>query len=268
MNAAASRSDSLSGRAAVVTGASGGIGAEIAVELARRGADVLVHGRANRAGAEQTAARILAEGRAAEICLCDLAEPKSAAALVDAAYCWRERIDLWVNNAGADVLTGEAGGLSFEAKLQRLWEVDVLGTIRLTRTVGAKMAAAGAGAIVNIGWDQADHGMAGDSGELFAAAKGAIMAFTRSAAQSLGPSVRVNLVAPGWIETAWGEQAPAVWRDRAVAESVLARWGQPSDVAAAVAFLASDDASFLTGCTLPVNGGFRWGRPDLTDGAS
>ena len=227
-----------------------------------------MHGRADRTGAESTAARIRDLGRAAEICLCDLAEPGGAAELIDAAYRWRDPIDVWVNNAGADVLTGAGGALSFEAKLERLWEVDVLGTIRLTRGVGARMAAAGAGAIVNIGWDQADHGMAGDSGELFAAAKGAIMAFTRSAAQSLGPHVRVNLAAPGWIETAWGEQAPAGWRDRAVAESVLARWGRPKDVAAAVAFLASDEASFLTGCTLPVNGGFRWGRPDLTDETS
>ena len=97
--------------------------------------------------------------------------------------------------------------------------------------------------------------MAGDSGELFAATKGAIMAFTRSLAKSLAPHVRVNCVAPGWIKTAWGERASAAWQERAVRESLLARWGTPEDVARAVRFLVSPEAAFITGQVLPVNGG-------------
>ena len=99
--------------------------------------------------------------------------------------------------------------------------------------------------------------MEGDSGELFAASKGAVMAFTRSLARSLAPSVRVNCVAPGWIRTAWGEGASAAWQDRARRESMLGRWGTPEDVAAAVHWLVSPDAAFVTGQVLAVNGGFR-----------
>jgi 3-oxoacyl-[acyl-carrier protein] reductase len=97
--------------------------------------------------------------------------------------------------------------------------------------------------------------MEGDSGELFAATKGAIMAFTRSLALSLAPTVRVNALAPGWIKTAWGESASAAWQVRALRETPLARWGTPDDVAHAARFLVSPDAAFLTGQVLRVNGG-------------
>ena len=85
--------------------------------------------------------------------------------------------------------------------------MDVVATIRLCRDVGRRMVAQGSGSIVTMGWDQAETGMEGDSGELFAATKGAILAFTRSLALSLAPKVRVNALAPGWIKTAWGEDA-------------------------------------------------------------
>lgn len=110
---------------------------------------------------------------------------------------------------------------------------------------------------MTIGWDQAATGMAGDSGELFAATKGAVMAFTRSLALSLAPRVRVNCVAPGWIRTAWGEGASEVWHRRAQQESMLGRWGTPADVADAVSWLLSEQAAFVTGQVLAVNGGFR-----------
>src|SRR5262249_32399295 len=95
----------------------------------------------------------------------------------------------------------------------------------------------------------------GASGELFAATKGAVMAFTRSLALSLAPEVRVNALAPGWVKTAWGERAPDAWQRRAVREAPLARWGTPADAAGAACFLVGPDAAFLTGQVLRVNGG-------------
>ena len=110
---------------------------------------------------------------------------------------------------------------------------------------------------MTIGWDQADVGMEGDSGELFAATKGAVMSFSKSLARSLAPQVRVNCIAPGWIKTAWGEHASEAWQKRAVRESMLGRWGTPEDIAAAIRWFAGPDAAFVTGQVVNVNGGFR-----------
>ncbi len=253
---------SLAGMFAVVTGSTSGIGRAIALELAARGADVGVHGR-DRSRADEVCTAIRGVKRRAEAVVTDLAGPLDWDQFVD--EFWRRRpIDIWVNNAGVDVLTGDAARWSFEKKLAQLWEVDVRGTIALSRAVGRRMAERGSGAIINIGWDQADDGMAGDSGEMFAAVKGAVMAFTRSLARSLAPRVRVNCVAPGWIRTAWGETASDAWQQRVVRESLLARWGEPDDVARAVCFLASPDASYMNGQVIAVNGGRADGTPQST----
>ena len=246
----------LEGQTAVVTGSSSGIGRAIALELAAAGANVLVHARQNRQGAEATAEQILAQGSDAQVALADLADPAQHERLVERAWNWRSGVDIWVNNAGADVLTGEAAAWSFEQKLEMLWRVDVTATIRLGRLAGAKMKAAGSGAILNIGWDGAQRGMAGSSGELFAAAKGAVMAFSRSLARSLAPEVRVNCLAPGWIKTAWAKGASSYWQERAQRESLLGRWGTPDDVARVARFLVSPAAGFVTGQIVDVNGGF------------
>lgn len=244
---------SLNGRWAVVTGSSRGIGRAIALELAAAGADVVLHGRDQTALGE-VANSIMQIGRESEAIVADLIEPKQRGDLVTQAYAGRE-IDVWVNNAGADVLTGAAAALSFEQKLQRLWEVDVQATVNLSRQAGARMAARGEGVLLNMGWDQAEHGMEGDSGEMFALAKGAVMAFTRSLAKSLAPAVRVNCLAPGWIRTSWGEDASEEWQQRARRESLSGRWGRPEDVAAAVRYLASPAASFINGQVIAINGG-------------
>jgi 3-oxoacyl-[acyl-carrier protein] reductase len=249
--------DSLRGRAAVVTGSSSGIGRAIAVELAAAGADVLVHARQSGEAADETAGQIRALGQGAEVVLADLADPAQHERLVDRAWGWRSGVDVWVNNAGADVLTGAAAAWPFERKLEALWRVDVVATIRLGRLAGAQMKAAGGGVILNVGWDGADRGMAGPSGELFAAAKGAVMAFTRSLARSLAPEVRVNCLAPGWIKTAWGERTSDRWHKRARRESLLGRWGTPEDCARVARFLVSPAAGFVTGQVVQVNGGFR-----------
>jgi len=244
-------------RVAVVTGSSSGIGRAIALALAADGCDLVVHARRNHSAAEETAALVRNAGREALVLAADLGDAEQRLPLVEQAWAWKKQVDIWVNNAGADVLTGEAAGWPFERKLEELLRVDLAATMALSRGVGSRMKAAGSGAIVNIGWDQAEIGMAGDSGELFAAVKGGVMAFTRSLARSLAPQVRVNCVAPGWIKTKWGQGASEDWQRRAIGESLLARWGTPEDVAGMIRFLASDEAAFVTGQTLNVNGGFR-----------
>jgi len=244
----------------VVTGASRGIGRAIALRLAAAGADCLIHTRQNQRGLDEVAQEIQQIGTAAHVVVADLAEIDHQNRLCDEAHQWRPQIDVWVNNAGADVLTGEAANWTFEKKLQRLWEVDVVSTIRLSRAVGRRMKQAGGGVLLNMGWNQAELGMGGDSGEMFAAIKAAVMGFTRSLARSLAPEVRVNCLAPGWIRTEWGQQASAYWQRRAQEESLLQRWGTPADVARVAHFLVSPAASFITGQMIPVDGGLQQSR--------
>src|SRR5262249_24724712 len=123
------------------------------------------------------------------------------------------------------------------------------------RALGRGVKGGGGGVVVNVGWDQAEAGMEGDSGELFAASKGAVMAFSRSLALSLAPQVRVHCVAPGWIRTAWGEQASARWQERVARETPLGRWGLPEDVGSAGRWLVSPAARCLDGQVIRVNGG-------------
>lgn len=246
----------LRGLRAIVLGSTSGIGRAVALALADAGADVLIHGRTSRAAAEETAAACRSRhARRADVLMADLADPAAGDTLVDSAWRHWDGLDAWLHLAGADTLTGSAARLPFDKKLQLLFNVDVVSTLRLCRQIGARMKRRGSGAIVTMGWDQAETGMEGDSGELFAAVKGAVMAFTRSLALSLAPQVRVNAVAPGWIKTAWGDQASSAWQDRVRRETPLLRWGAPEDVAAACKFLVSPDASFLTGQILRVNGG-------------
>lgn len=238
----------------VVTGSSSGIGRTTAEVLARAGWDVVVHFRSRRELAEETAAAVRAAGRSALLVAADFADTSAGPALVDDIFSWGIPVRAWVHNAGVDLLTGPDAELPFEDKLRLATQIDLWGTMLTCRAAGAKLRATG-GAIVTVGWDQAETGMEGDSGQLFAAIKGGIMAFTRSLAKSLAPEVRVNCVAPGWIQTAWGKEASEYWQVRAKSESPLGRWGQPEDVAHAIAYLISDQASFLTGQTLAVGGG-------------
>ncbi len=252
---AAASGRELAGARAVVTGSTSGIGRAIALELAAAGADVVVHGRHSFDKAREVTALCQGQGVRAETVLADVSDTEALNPFVAKAWDLWGGVDVWINNAGADTLTGEAARWSFEDKLAALWAVDVRGTMLLSREVGRRMKERGRGVILNMGWDQAETGMEGDSGQLFGAVKGAVMAFTRSLALALAPQVRVNCLAPGWIRTAWGEQASAAWQDRARRETPLGRWGMPEDVARAARWLVSPGAGFVTGQVVRIDGG-------------
>jgi 2-amino-4-hydroxy-6-hydroxymethyldihydropteridine diphosphokinase len=245
----------LAGLRALVTGSTSGIGSAIALELATGGADVMVHGKRSLASVQRVSEQIGSLGVRSQALLADLQDTDECRVLVQRAWDQWDGLDIWINNAGADTLTGEALHWPFERKLAALLAVDVTGTVLLARDVGQRMYAQGHGVLVNMGWDQAETGMEGDSGQLFAAAKGAIIAFTKSLALTLAPHVRVNCLAPGWIRTAWGETASESWQERVLEETPLKRWGTPADVARAARWLVSPAAAFITGQVLRIDGG-------------
>ena len=255
-------SKSLIGKKAVVTGSTTGIGRAIAMELARQGADVVIHGRAESNNSLSILQEIKQLGRHSLAFFQDFGNSFDHDEWIDSIWNQLNGIDIWVNNAGADVLTGEASDWDLKKKLWHLFQVDVESTLFLSRSVGQRMKANsnsnGCCCILNIGWDQAYQGMAGDSGELFSTTKGAIMSMTKSLAQSLAPEVRVNCLAAGWIQTHWGEQTSDYWNQRAKSESLMSRWGLPEDIAQTAAFLCSPQASFISGQIINVNGGFKF----------
>ena len=230
----------------------------------------MLHGRKQSANIEETAAEIEQLGQKTHLAFADFADLSTLDGFVESAFGFERRVTGWINNAGGDVLTGQWKDQPLEAKLEYLWKTDVASTLLLSRNVGQRMIAQSRNAdnesverspikpsIITIGWDQAWQGMAGESGELFSTTKGAIMAMTKSLAHSLAPFVRVNCIAPGWIQTKWGESTTPYWDNRAKSESLMNRWGKPEDIARAALFLCSDQSDFISGQIIPVNGGFR-----------
>ena len=245
----------LSGKRIVITGASSGIGRAVALACAAEGATLVLNFRQSRAPAEALVAEIEARGGRACAVPADVGDPGAAQQLVEHAAAWLGGIDGWCNIAGADILTGDGARLSDLEKLARLIDTDLRGTMLCAWAV-AEYLRETRGALLNTSWDLALRGMGGRNPEMFAAVKGGVTGFTRALARSLAPAVRVNELAPGWIETAFAERDMAPeYRRRVEAETPLSRLGRAEEVAAAAVFLLSDEASFITGQTLKINGG-------------
>ena len=250
----------LQGRGALVTGASSGIGRGIALAVARAGADVAVTYRVNREGADAVAREIEALGRKACVLPLDLADEPAIEQLGPTVRAALGRLDVWINNAGADVLTGAGAALSTVQKLDLLLAVDLRGTILASWAASRFFAGQdGGGVIINMSWDHVVSGMAGTTPQMYAAVKGGIASFSRGLARSVAPRVRVNVLAPGWIETAFGEGSDSGFYNSVADATPLRRWGTPDDVAGAAVFLASPAAAFITGQTIMIGGGVVMG---------
>ena len=234
---------SLEGRRALVTGGSRGIGRAIALELARAGASVVVGYREGREEAEVVAAE--AGGRAVQA---DVATPEEAARLVEEAG----ELDILVNNAGVtrDGLLARMPDEDWRIVL----ETNLSSVFYTCRAAARGMMRRRSGAVVNVSSVVGVHGNPGQTN--YSASKAGIIGFTKALARELGSrGVRANVVAPGYVATRLTEVLSEEARGLMLANTPLGRLGQPEDIAGAVRFLCSDEASFITGEVLLVDGG-------------
>jgi 3-oxoacyl-[acyl-carrier protein] reductase len=238
---------SLSGKAALVTGATGGIGAAIARALAAQGARVAITGRR-----EAELAALAAEIPGALVAPADLADPEAAAKLIERVEAELGSCDILVNNAGftRDMLALRMGDADWNAVL----DVDLSAPFRLCRAALRGMMKRRQGRIVSIA---SIVGVTGNAGQAnYAAAKAGLIGMSKSLAQEVATrGVTVNVVAPGFVKTAMTDALPEVARTKLLERIPTQRMGAPEDIAAAVAFLASNEAAWITGQTIHVNGG-------------
>jgi NAD(P)-dependent dehydrogenase (short-subunit alcohol dehydrogenase family) len=241
----------LSEKKALITGAGTGIGREVALELARQGADVALHYAHSRDGAETAVLACRDAGVQAAVCQADLGHPEACSALVDWAVATLGGLDILVNNAG---ITENGNFLDVTpAQFDRLYHVNVRGQFFCAQQAVRHMLKQGRGSLINLTSIHAFGGMPGHA--IYAGTKGAICAWTRELAIELAPTIRVNAVAPGWIDVPRQYRSPGYDPASAGTQVPGGRAGTPLDVAKACAYLASDDAAYMTGHVLVLDGG-------------
>ncbi|MBK7063247.1 MAG: SDR family oxidoreductase [Rubrivivax sp.] len=249
----------LGGRTALLTAAARGIGFASAVRLAAEGAQVWITDRDEAALAQAAQAAAAAGLRLHTQCM-DSSNAADVASSIAAVLAQAGRVDVLVNNAGGSLHTPFRLLDETDAHWQQVMDLNVMGAVWASRAVLPAMAAQGFGRIVNFGSKAGRFGSL-IAGPNYAAAKGAIAALTRQMAQEFGPQgISVNCICPGVVMTErtrglWAERRSAEERERVLKEIPLRRHAEVEDVAAAVAWLVSDDAAFITGITLDLNGG-------------
>lgn len=242
----------LEGKAALVTGASRGIGREIALELARQGANVAVNFAGSEAKANEVVDEIKALGRDAFTVKCNVANPDEVSEMVKAAIERFGRLDIVVNNAG---ITRD--NLLMRMKEQEWDDVintNLKGVFLVTKAVTRQMMKQRVGRIINIA---SIVGVSGNPGQAnYVAAKAGVIGLTKTTAKELASrNITVNAIAPGFITTDMTDTLPEDVKAEMLKQIPLARLGEPKDIAKMTAFLASDDASYITGQTLHIDGG-------------
>lgn len=242
----------LEGKVAVVTGASRGIGRAIALKLAEEGAKVVVNYSGSQAKAEEVVAMIQENGGEAIAVQASVSQTEEVTALMDAAVKTYGSLDILVNNAG--ITRDNLIMRMKEDEWDDVLNTNLKGVFLCTKAVTRQMMKQRAGRIINI---SSIVGVAGNAGQAnYVAAKAGVIGLTKTTAKELASrNILVNAIAPGFIETEMTEQLPEDIKQGMLTQIPLAKLGQPEDIAKAVTFLASEDANYMTGQTLHIDGG-------------
>lgn len=244
----------IENRVAVVTGASRGLGREMAVVLAERGAHVIINHRSEKsaADAQQTLEQVIARGGTGEVHCADVTKPADVTAMMNAVYKKHKRIDILVNNAGAT--RDEFFMMMRPESWHSLMDVHLNAVYYCSKAVIRLMCAAKRGVIINIGSGSALVAMPGQVN--YSATKAGLLGFTRSLAREVADkNVRVLHVAPGFFKSDMTETLSQAFIDETYEATPLGRWGLPEELASVIAFLASDDADYINGQSIVVDGG-------------
>ncbi|WP_409275632.1 3-oxoacyl-[acyl-carrier-protein] reductase [Neobacillus sp. SCS-31] len=242
----------LEGKTALVTGASRGIGREIALELARQGANVAINFAGSEARANEAAEEIKAMGREAFAIQGDVSNPDAVAAMVKETIDRFGSLDILVNNAG--ITRDNLLMRMKESEWDDVININLKGVFLCTKAVTRQMMKQRSGRIINIA---SIVGVSGNPGQAnYVAAKAGVIGLTKTAARELSSrNINVNAIAPGFITTDMTDKLTEDVKAEMLKQIPLARFGEPSDIAKAVVFLASEDSSYMTGQTLHIDGG-------------
>ena len=242
----------LDGKIAVVTGASRGIGRAIALELASRGAFVVVNYNGSKDRAEEVKKEIKAAGGKAEVYQCNVSDFEKCQAFIQDVIKTYGRLDILVNNAGItrDGLLMKMSEADFDSVI----ETNLKGTFNTIRFASRQMLKQRSGRIINM---SSVVGIAGNAGQAnYASSKAGVIGLTKAVARELASrGITVNAIAPGFIETEMTEVLSDAVKEASVAQIPLGRFGKPEDIAKTAVFLASDDAGYITGQVIQVDGG-------------
>lgn len=243
----------LNGKVALVTGASRGIGRATALELAKEGCDVVVNYEKSADHAEKVVKDIQKMGQKAIAVKCDVSDEKQVEKMVEQTIKAFGKIDILVNNAGIvfDVPFFERT----VEQWKRTLDVNLIGIFLTAKYAAKHMLKQKSGTIINISSTNGIHTYHPDSID-YSASKAGVINATKSMAMQFAPHIRVNAIAPGWVETEMNGKLPADYVKSEKAKVLLHRFADPKEMASVVVFLASDDASYLTGSVIVVDGGY------------
>jgi NAD(P)-dependent dehydrogenase (short-subunit alcohol dehydrogenase family) len=236
----------------LITGASGEIGSAVAKRFANAETKMILHAHHNLSLVRELRETLQKRGGQAEVVQADFSREDAAEQFFRHVCDLTDHVDLLVHAAGLDLMAQTS--LPFEKKLQMILQTDVFTPILLSRMIGKRMQEQKRGTIFFLGWNGIEYGWGGETAQLYGAAKGALLGFSRSIAEDFAPDVLVRCLSLGWIKTRWGAKLSEELERYYAADCRRNRWGTPDEVAAVIEFLSGKESEYIDGIGLRLDG--------------